>query len=117
MNLKIPRRLPWLLAISALIVLADRITRAEDGENGESVERSIEFYRGKLGFEVPLQAPASPGIGRDTQAAIVQGVYKRTLDGNASNPERGQKMGAAVPMMAKLAIETIMPTPVIWSCR
>jgi signal peptidase II len=27
MNLKIPRRLPWLLAISALIVLADRITK------------------------------------------------------------------------------------------
>jgi aminoglycoside phosphotransferase (APT) family kinase protein len=40
-------------------------------------------------------------------AAIVQGVYKRALDGNASNPERGHKMGAAVPMMAKLAMETI----------
>ena len=40
-------------------------------------------------------------------AAIVQGVYKRTLDGNASNPERGRKMGAAMPMMARLAVETI----------
>ena len=40
-------------------------------------------------------------------AAICQGVYKRALDGNASNPERGHKMGAAVPMMAKLAMETI----------
>jgi aminoglycoside phosphotransferase (APT) family kinase protein len=39
-------------------------------------------------------------------AAIAQGVYKRTLDGNASNPERGRKMGAAVPIMAKLAMET-----------
>ena len=38
-------------------------------------------------------------------AAIVQGVYKRALDGNASNPERGRRMGAAVPMMAKLAME------------
>jgi aminoglycoside phosphotransferase (APT) family kinase protein len=37
-------------------------------------------------------------------AAIVQGVYKRALDGNASNPERGIKMGAAVPLMAKLAM-------------
>ena len=37
-------------------------------------------------------------------AAIVQGVYKRALDGNASNPERGIKMGAAVPMMAALAM-------------
>jgi aminoglycoside phosphotransferase (APT) family kinase protein len=40
-------------------------------------------------------------------AAIVQGVYKRALDGNASNPQRGIKMGAAVPMMAKLAMQEI----------
>ena len=38
-------------------------------------------------------------------AAIVQGVYKRALDGNASNPQRGIKMGAGVPLMAKLAME------------
>jgi len=37
-------------------------------------------------------------------AAIAQGVYKRALDGNASNPQRGIKMGAAVPLMAKLAM-------------
>jgi aminoglycoside phosphotransferase (APT) family kinase protein len=40
-------------------------------------------------------------------AAIVQGVYKRSLDGNASNPERGRKMGAAVPLMARLAMEEV----------
>jgi len=40
-------------------------------------------------------------------AAIVQGVCKRALDGNASNPERGRKMGAAVPLMARLAIEEV----------
>src|SRR5579863_8591014 len=39
--------------------------------------------------------------------AIVQGVYKRSLDGNASNPERAQQMGKAVPMMARLAAEAI----------
>jgi aminoglycoside phosphotransferase (APT) family kinase protein len=38
-------------------------------------------------------------------AAIAQGVYKRALDGNASNPERGIKMGAAVPLMARLAMQ------------
>jgi aminoglycoside phosphotransferase (APT) family kinase protein len=37
-------------------------------------------------------------------AAIAQGVYKRALDGNASTPGRGIKMGAAVPLMAKLAM-------------
>jgi aminoglycoside phosphotransferase (APT) family kinase protein len=40
-------------------------------------------------------------------AAIVQGVYKRSLDGNASNPERARKMGAGVPLMARLAVEEI----------
>ena len=40
-------------------------------------------------------------------AAIVQGVYKRALDGNASNPERARRMGEAVPMMARLACTTI----------
>ena len=38
---------------------------------------------------------------------IVQGVYKRALDGNASNPERAQQMGKAVPMMARLAAEAV----------
>jgi aminoglycoside phosphotransferase (APT) family kinase protein len=40
-------------------------------------------------------------------AAIVQGVYKRGLDGNASNPTRAREMGAAVPLMAKLAMEEV----------
>jgi aminoglycoside phosphotransferase (APT) family kinase protein len=40
-------------------------------------------------------------------AAIAQGVYKRSLDGNASNPERARKAGQAVPMLARLAIEVI----------
>jgi aminoglycoside phosphotransferase (APT) family kinase protein len=40
-------------------------------------------------------------------AAIVQGVYKRALDGNASNPDRGFKMGAGVPLMARLAMEMV----------
>ncbi len=39
--------------------------------------------------------------------AIAQGVYKRALDGNASNPERGRQYGKAVPMMAGLAMEAI----------
>ncbi len=33
-------------------------------------------------------------------AGILQGVYKRALDGNASNPERALKTGAAVPRFA-----------------
>ena len=44
-------------------------------------------------------------------AAILQGVYKRTLDGNASNPERGRKMGASVPVLARVAAELIARDP------
>lgn len=40
-------------------------------------------------------------------AAICQGVYKRALDGNASNPERARTYGEAVKLLAGLAVETI----------
>ena len=36
-------------------------------------------------------------------AAILQGVYKRALDGNASNPERAREIGKAVPLLAAMA--------------
>lgn len=39
--------------------------------------------------------------------AILQGVYKRSLDGTGSNPQRGREMGAAVPVLARLAGELI----------
>lgn len=38
-------------------------------------------------------------------AAIVQGVKKRGLDGNASNPERALKMGTYVPIFARKGLE------------
>ncbi|MCG6903025.1 MAG: phosphotransferase family protein [Rhodobacter sp.] len=40
-------------------------------------------------------------------AAVLQGVKKRALDGNASNPERGLKMGAYVPVFAKKGLESL----------
>ena len=40
-------------------------------------------------------------------AAICQGVYKRSLDGNASNPEKGKTLGQAVGLLAALAREAI----------
>lgn len=39
--------------------------------------------------------------------AILQGVYKRSLDGNASNPDRAKSYGAAVPVLASLATRMI----------
>lgn len=40
-------------------------------------------------------------------AAILQGVYKRALDGNASNPEKAATYGRAVPLIAAMAVRTI----------
>ncbi len=39
--------------------------------------------------------------------AILQGVYKRSLDGNASNPQKAKLYGAAVPQLATIAMEII----------
>ncbi len=38
-------------------------------------------------------------------AAILQGVAKRAIDGNASNPERARLLGEAVPGLASQALE------------
>ena len=43
-------------------------------------------------------------------AAILQGVKKRALDGNASNPERAHQMDAAVPVLARMAMALIHET-------
>lgn len=40
-------------------------------------------------------------------AAILQGVKKRALDGNASNPEKALKLGQHIPGMARKALATI----------
>lgn len=42
--------------------------------------------------------------------AILQGVYKRALDGNASNPKRAKQMAAAIPMLAAAAMAEIEKT-------
>jgi aminoglycoside phosphotransferase (APT) family kinase protein len=40
-------------------------------------------------------------------AAICQGVYKRSLDGTASNPEKAKSYGEAVRLLAALACDVI----------
>jgi len=40
-------------------------------------------------------------------AAICQGVYRRALDGNASNPEKARTYGDAVKLLAGLAVRLI----------
>ena len=38
---------------------------------------------------------------------ILQGVYKRALDGNASNPARAKQMAVAIPLLAQAAMDEI----------
>jgi len=38
-------------------------------------------------------------------AGIIQGVYKRALDGNASNPERGMSLGPYVGVFAQHGLD------------
>jgi aminoglycoside phosphotransferase (APT) family kinase protein len=40
-------------------------------------------------------------------AAIIQGVLKRALDGNASNPERAMKVGQYVPVFAQNGLDAL----------
>ncbi|MEM7440971.1 MAG: phosphotransferase family protein [Pseudomonadota bacterium] len=40
-------------------------------------------------------------------AAIIQGVLKRALDGNASNPERGKQIGQYVPVFADAGLRAL----------
>tara|TARA_R110002110_G_scaffold19919_21_gene81594 strand:+ start:4877 stop:5905 length:1029 start_codon:yes stop_codon:yes gene_type:complete len=40
-------------------------------------------------------------------AAIIQGVLKRALDGNASNPERAMKIGEFVPVFAQHGVDAL----------
>ena len=40
-------------------------------------------------------------------AAILQGVFKRSIQGNASDPMRARQLGRAVPMLASAALEWV----------
>lgn len=40
-------------------------------------------------------------------AAIIQGVLKRALDGNASNPERAMQLGQFVPLFARHGVQAL----------
>ena len=62
-------------------------------------------YCERRGIERPADWPFYLAFSFFRIAAILQGVYKRALDGNASNPERARKMGAAVPLLTQMGLK------------
>jgi aminoglycoside phosphotransferase (APT) family kinase protein len=81
------------------------VNRRELGipENAEYVERYAE--RAGLNSVPEMSFPVAFAFYR--MAGIVQGVKKRAIDGNASNPEQAFKMGEYVPVFARKAIQFI----------
>jgi aminoglycoside phosphotransferase (APT) family kinase protein len=75
-------------------------------ELGLPTERDyVADYCRRLGVDGVSHWPFLIAFSFFRYAAIAQGVYKRALDGNASNPQRGVKFGPVVAMLAKWAME------------
>jgi aminoglycoside phosphotransferase (APT) family kinase protein len=67
----------------------------------------VEAYRARRGL-APIEAwPFYIAFSFFRLGAILQGVLKRAVDGNASNPERARETGKAVPLLAGLAMDVV----------
>ena len=94
-----------------------RMPTGEEGRGLAGVDRAtlglpsdaayIQTYAERAGLsEVPdMTYPLVFAFFR--MGAILQGVKRRALDGNASNPEKALKMGTYVPLFAQNALEVI----------
>jgi aminoglycoside phosphotransferase (APT) family kinase protein len=68
-------------------------------------EEYVEAYCRRLGIDGIPTFDFCLAFSFFRMAAIIQGVKKRGLDGNASNPERAARMGRYVPVYAKIGLE------------
>ncbi|HET7412485.1 MAG TPA: phosphotransferase family protein [Pararhizobium sp.] len=92
-------RLPYDSAFRGL----GGLDRAALGLSGE--EAYVESYCARRGLGDIDHWPFYLAFSFFRLAAILQGVMKRAIDGNASNPERARQMGDAVPLLASLALD------------
>ena len=65
----------------------------------------VEKYCERRGIDFPANWEFYVAFSFFRYAAIIQGVYKRGLDGNASDPEGAIRAGKNVPLIARLAVE------------
>ncbi|MEX2519674.1 MAG: phosphotransferase family protein [Paracoccaceae bacterium] len=67
----------------------------------------VEMYMRRTGITEIPELTYATAFSFFRICAILQGVKKRGLDGNASNPEAAARMGDKIPGMARLGIECI----------
>lgn len=72
-----------------------------------SEQEYVEMYMRRTGLTSVPELPFATAFSFFRICAIMQGVKKRGLDGNASNPEAAARMGDKIPIMARLAVQTI----------
>ncbi|QFS81497.1 Putative aminoglycoside phosphotransferase [Roseivivax sp. THAF40] len=70
-----------------------------------SDEEFVAMYCAHRGIAPPARFGYYVAFAFFRMAAILQGVKKRALDGNASNPEAGLRLGAYVPRFAALGLD------------
>ena len=79
--------------------------RARASLHDEQLQINLRKFQGKF---VPARRDALRELTdfEGTREAA-RAIRQRALDGNASNPARAAKIGQAVPMMARLAVEIV----------
>ena len=65
----------------------------------------VAAYCAQRGIDPPRDLGFYTAFAFFRMAAILQGVKKRALDGNAANPEKALRLGAQVPRFAELGLE------------
>ncbi len=101
----------------ASVIMQWRMPPGPDGRGLDGVDRRAEGLPSDAEFVATYcERRGLPGIDDFgfflgfcffRMAAVLQGVKKRALDGNASNPRRGLEMGAYVPVFAAKGLEAL----------
>ncbi len=105
------------LADLASVIMQWRLPPGPDGRGLDGIDRSSEglpyddefvaAYADRRGLPPIEDFGFFLAFAFFRMAAVLQGVKKRALDGNASNPERGRKLGELVPLFARKGLEAL----------
>ncbi len=95
----------WRLPNDAVFPGLGGVDRAALGLPGEA--EYVDAYARRMGLDEIANWTSHLAFAFFRLGAILQGVGKRGLDGNASNPEKARAYGATVPVLARLAVEMI----------